>query len=274
MLKRDVSIYRSALEMAGGMAVTGFGDHHVTRAIHNRKLTDFAVVMVESGAGTLRTERAGVVPIKAPALFWLFPGRSHSYGPDAAGWDERWALFSGVLTRDFVRLRLMTEDQPVIQLSDPGEMQRLFSALHGEVLDDTVIGRAAAAATLHRIVVSAARQSVEAKARQHIPEIAQAVAALRQRAFDDVDLAGFADEFSMSSATLRRKFAQATGLSPKAFQLRLRLDRAKELLVSTDQPIEAVATAIGIQDAFYFSRLFQSREHCSPSQFRARNRRG
>ena len=77
----------------------------------------------------------------------------------------------------------------------------------------------------------------------------------------------------MSSATLRRKFALHTGVSPKAFQLRVRLDLAKQLLAATDSPVETVAAAVGIQDAFYFSRLFRNRENCSPSEFRRRHMR-
>ncbi len=61
-------------------------------------------------------------------------------------------------------------------------------------------------------------------------------------------------EFGMSPATLRRRFQAAIGLSPKAFQLRLRIDRAKQLLTTSDLSIEAISNAVGIEDAFYFSR--------------------
>ena len=44
----------------------------------------------------------------------------------------------------------------------------------------------------------------------------------------------FADEIGMSSATLRRKFIATIGMPPKAFQLRLWLERAKEMLSLTD----------------------------------------
>jgi len=77
----------------------------------------------------------------------------------------------------------------------------------------------------------------------------------------------------LSPATLRRKFAAATGLAPKAFQLRLRIDCSKELLATSEMSIEAISRRVGIEDTFYFSRLFQDREHCSPSAFRRRHHR-
>jgi transcriptional regulator GlxA family with amidase domain len=62
-------------------------------------------------------------------------------------------------------------------------------------------------------------------------------------------------------------------MPPKAFQLRLRLDRAKELLALTDDGIETIAETVGFADSFYFSRLFHAREGLAPSAFRARNQR-
>ena len=279
MPDRDFALYRSPPTAAGGLSATGVGRHRVTQAIRNRKLPDFAVVLVEEGQGWLETRAGGSQAVAAPALFWLFPGKTHSYGPDASGWTERWALFEGAMARDFTRLRLMAEQEPVIALHDLAEMQRLFDRLHTELSLDTVLSQSEAAATMHAIVVRAARQAVQWNNRKQDPDFRRAsdfqhvVDELRNCALDPLDLNAFAAKFGMSPATLRRKFALATGLSPKAFQLRIRLDLAKQLLVASDSPVESVAAAVGIHDAFYFSRLFRNRENCSPSAFRGRHRR-
>jgi len=86
-------------------------------------------------------------------------------------------------------------------------------------------------------------------------------------------LAAFAQDFGISAATLRRRFIAATGLPPKALQLRLRIDRAKELLATTDAPIEQIARTVGFEDSFYFARLFLGRESLTPSEFRRRHQR-
>jgi len=273
MTQPSIALYRSPLSESAGLAATGFGQHSVREPILSRILPGCAVVLVERGAGWLQTERTGRVEFSAPALFWLFAHRRHSYGPDRHGWEERWALFDGALVRNFSRLRLMSEDAPLVHLRDLGEMQRLFATLHAEMLDDTALGQASAASTLHRIVVRAARQ---ASAREKLfvdADVETVVDALRNRALQTVDLADFAGQHGMSPATLRRKFLGATGLSPKAYQLRLRIDRAKELLATGELGVEAVAQAVGIEDAFYFARLFRDREDCSPTEFRRRYRR-
>jgi AraC-like DNA-binding protein len=101
-----------------------------------------------------------------------------------------------------------------------------------------------------------------------------ALRALQSRALEEIDLAGLAAEFGVSPATLRRHCVEAYGIPPKVLQGRLRLDRAKELLATSDQTIEAIAAHVGFSDAFYFSRVFNRREGCSPSAFRRLNRRG
>ena len=120
----------------------------------------------------------------------------------------------------------------------------------------------------------AARQATGRSASGAGSDFQRAIDNLRARAAEPLDLEAFAAQFAMSPATLRRKFARHTGLSPKAFQLRIRLDLAKQLLVASDSPVETVAAAVGINDAFYFSRLFRDREACSPSEFRRRHKRG
>lgn len=243
-------------------------------AVRARKLPTYAAVLVEHGQGFLETDAWGRQSVKGPALFWLFPNRQHSYGPDADGWSERWALFEGSLVRDFIRLRLISEQGPIIPLRNLDRAQRLFSNLHADLLEDTNLARASAASALHQIVILSARQTSQSKpSAQEGPDITDIIEALRQRAMQPLDMAAFAAEYGISPATLRRKVTAEVGLPPKGFQLRVRIDHAKELLATTDDKVEIIASKVGIDDAFYFSRLFHERENCTPRVFRARYRR-
>ncbi len=270
-----IALYRSPPSGATSLAVTGFGRQRVTSQLKNRRLPTHAVVMVERGHGWLQSDKAGTIEISGPALFWLPAGMAHGYGPDPGeSWDERWALFSGALADEWLRQRLIDEAAPMVPLENPRKMRHLFTTLQDEFAEDNPLGLAASAATLYRIVIEAARQASRATASAKTDTTIERVAeALEQRAFEPVAMTALASEFGLSPATLRRRFAAATGLSPKAFQLRLRIDRAKQLLTTSDLAIEAISRAIGLDDAFYFSRLFQDRERCSPSEFRRRHRR-
>lgn len=70
--------------------------------------------------------------------------------------------------------------------------------------------------------------------------------------------------------TFKRRFTQATGMSPLEYIHTLRLEEAKQMLESGDESVEAIANEVGYQDASFFSRLFRRRVVLTPAQYRRR----
>jgi len=70
--------------------------------------------------------------------------------------------------------------------------------------------------------------------------------------------------------TFKRRFAQATGMSPLEYVHALRLEEAKHLLEAGDTPVEAIALEVGYQDAGFFGRLFRRKVTMTPAQYRRR----
>ncbi len=91
---------------------------------------------------------------------------------------------------------------------------------------------------------------------------------IEMHAFEPIAIRDLAAEAGLSPFTLSRQFRSATGTSPYAYMLELRIARAKELLRATDGSIRTVAERVGFRDAAYFSRLFASTVGCPPSAYR------
>ncbi|BBU31475.1 AraC family transcriptional regulator [Burkholderia sp. THE68] len=70
--------------------------------------------------------------------------------------------------------------------------------------------------------------------------------------------------------SFKRRFQQATGMSPLAYVHTLRLEEAKQMLETDRQPIEAIANEVGYEDAGFFSRLFRRKVSLTPAQYRRR----
>jgi transcriptional regulator GlxA family with amidase domain len=70
--------------------------------------------------------------------------------------------------------------------------------------------------------------------------------------------------------TFKRRFQKATGLSPLEYVHTLRLEEAKQMLESDNEPVEAIANAVGYEDAGFFGRLFKRKVNLSPAQYRRR----
>lgn len=74
----------------------------------------------------------------------------------------------------------------------------------------------------------------------------------------------------LAERSFKRRFQQATGMSPLEYVQTLRLEEAKQMLESGDEPIEAIANEVGYEDAGFFSRLFRRNVNLSPAQYRKR----
>ncbi|PYZ97408.1 AraC family transcriptional regulator [Alteribacter lacisalsi] len=73
---------------------------------------------------------------------------------------------------------------------------------------------------------------------------------------------------------LSRCMKRTTGLTPGQYLNRYRIERAKELLNTTELDLGAVAVEVGISDRSYFSRLFKKTEGVTPTAFRSLRIRG
>ncbi len=65
-----------------------------------------------------------------------------------------------------------------------------------------------------------------------------------------------------------RGFTRTFGISPHAYILRTRIDRAKTLRGQTRLPMARIARELGFNTQNHFSAVFRSKVGCSPSQYR------
>ena len=237
-----------------------------------RTLDCYAGVFVSSGAGWLRCRGGGgttaTYDIKAPAIFWLLPGVQHSYAPDAGGWNEWWVLFDGEATRAYIDLGCISPTEPVVSLADPAPLELAFSALARACGRDQIDADLEAAAEVHVLLATVRRCARIGRPDTPILE------ALLRDACTPRSVAEHARELGMSLIELRHAVRRAAGCSPKEYILRARLNRAKDLLATTDLTATAIARHVGYDDPAYFSRLFANRTGMPPSRFRTEQRRG
>jgi transcriptional regulator GlxA family with amidase domain len=68
--------------------------------------------------------------------------------------------------------------------------------------------------------------------------------------------------------TLKRRFKAATGTTLINYLQNLRVEAAKRLLESGQQPVDDISVEIGYEDASFFRRLFKRLTGLTPSQYR------
>ena len=65
-----------------------------------------------------------------------------------------------------------------------------------------------------------------------------------------------------------RLFKESTGQSPYKYLSQYRIDKAKDLLISTNLSVNEIALRVGFDDMSSFIYLFKQHMHVSPLQFR------
>ncbi len=75
----------------------------------------------------------------------------------------------------------------------------------------------------------------------------------------------------LSPNHFHRIFTRAMGITPNNFITKLKLDRAKELLIRTNLPVSEISVRCGFENIPYFSFLFKKNTDLSPGEFRKRH---
>lgn len=104
------------------------------------------------------------------------------------------------------------------------------------------------------------------------PEVVKAVAHyMRENIGNKLTLKELAAYSGYSANHFSALFRHETGLAPIAYFNRMKVDYACSLLRSTAMKINQICFKVGIEDSYYFSRLFRLHTGCSPKAYRMRH---
>lgn len=82
---------------------------------------------------------------------------------------------------------------------------------------------------------------------------------------EEITLEKLAQDQFLSPTYLSKIFKEATEMSPTNYLIEIRLKRAKDMLKNDQLTIKEVASAVGYQDAYHFSKSFKKLYGISPS---------
>jgi AraC-like DNA-binding protein len=83
-----------------------------------------------------------------------------------------------------------------------------------------------------------------------------------------------ARELHIGHSSFRQAFKAQTGLSPKQYQLQIRLQKVQEFLGNTSKSVGEIAEILGFNTAFHLSNQFKKHVGLAPQIWRKRLERG
>ncbi|MEM5028588.1 AraC family transcriptional regulator [Priestia sp. WB3] len=93
-----------------------------------------------------------------------------------------------------------------------------------------------------------------------------------QQCCEHITIQEMAEEFNLSPSYLSKYIARKLGKSFSEIRQEIRLEKACEMITSSNLQINDIATAVGYQNVEHFIRLFKKKYHLTPHQYRLNNK--
>lgn len=250
--------------------------HHYFHWLVGRRLSDYQVLYITKGKGIFESEITGIRRISAGDVFILFPGVWHRFKPDNdSGWDEYWVEFNGDLIKHYRSKEYLNPENPVISIGIEGEIAgnflKILELIKKEKPGFQYIASGILLQILGQMFASKKYHSFEGKEIEE--KIKQAKLAILENLSHTIMQEELAKSVGLGYSLFRKKFKEYTGVSPARYQIGLRMNKAKDLLITSNLSLKEIAHNLGFETADYFFRLFRQKTGVTPSDFREKNKR-
>ena len=105
---------------------------------------------------------------------------------------------------------------------------------------------------------------------QHIESLKNMIGFIRDHYSDHISLSDIAEAGNMSRSNCNNIFKKYTGHTPNEYLIRYRLDRALELLSTTDESVGKISGMSGFSSSSYMTEQFVRCYQITPREFRKR----
>lgn len=84
----------------------------------------------------------------------------------------------------------------------------------------------------------------------------------------ELSIEDIAKELYISRSAFQKKFIEYFGMTPIEYRTKKRLEKAKQLLETTDLPIKDISESLGFYDIAYFYKVFKKSLTITPKEYR------
>jgi AraC family transcriptional regulator, arabinose operon regulatory protein len=239
---------------------------------------DWLISLTVGGAGRYRLDGMEVIA-RAGMVVLLAPGTPHDYATfgEQEPWQFYWAHFlprAGWMA--WLKFPQVRPGLAAITISSAEVLQQMVSAFQ-RVLRENAVRRPfqedLAQNALEEVIIRLAQQQYRPAERFVDPRAGQIQAYLEQHYSHPLSLGEIAQHVSLSPWRVSHLYRNQTGHTITEALTQLRLHQAARLLAYTSRTMLEIATDIGFESAYYFSRAFKKVYGISPLAYRKKMRK-
>jgi len=206
-------------------------------------------------------------------FFILPPGEPHVYGAVKGGaWTIYWIHFCGSHAAIYAEGMQTPQDIRVALNSRIRDRINIFEEILSTLQESTSLEHLRyASSVLHHFLASMrflSQYRHASQSRSATNPVDSTIHFMKENLEHHITLQDVLRYSGYSQSHLSFLFKQQTGQSPLAYFNRLKIEYACQLLRETDMQVNQICYKIGIDDPFYFSRLFRKLMGVSPKEFR------
>lgn len=240
------------------------GDFHCTARYRvNREQYNSILVLLVLGGELLLRQEGAELAAKGGELLLADCYRQHEYWA-TQDTHTLWVHFDGANSRElFAELKQQRGQKQKYGQEVLETVQGIVKGV-SEALPESELS-----IQLHTLLCRLlSGNSVPEQANTRGSQIAKGKEYMKQHLEKSVSIEEIAEYVSMSASYFTKAFREATGFSPYEYLLRLRLEKAKELLLQTELPVGEVAYRSGFHSDSNFIYFFKKETGISPLKFR------
>lgn len=254
----------------------GHAEGYCFKPQRGRTLNAYQLLYLSEGEGVFRSDHVHETKVKAGDMFMLFPGEWHTYRPSTAkGWKCFWIGFRGKNIDERVKAGFLSVEKQVFHVGFSNEIVSLYKEAYKTAQEEAPFAQMNLAGIVSHLIgkmLSLERQTIEEKDSKHVDIVNKALLRIRESLEGTLTIQQIAQELGVSYSSFRKLFKEYTGFAPALYQQTLRMQRAKELLSTTDESIKQIAYRLNYDSPDYFSTKFKSQTGMKPFDFRAMTR--
>lgn len=217
--------------------------------------------------------------VKENQYFILPAGVPHTYAADATTpWTIYWIHFRGALARYYATGYTYPVDVSPSIVSRINTRINLFEEIYNTLKSSFAIENIRyAMATLHHYLASLRYiqqyRNADPKSQNDENDIVNVIIHFFNENLEHrLSLKEIAEFSGLSPSRLSSVFKERTGHSPLNYFNFMKIRRACELLDNTKMKLNQISLKLGIDDQYYFSRLFSKIMGVSPKSYRTRTK--
>lgn len=233
--------------------------------------------LVYAGEIALAVDRRREERRKGPLVFLTSPEHYYEYSsPGVLARDHYWVCFYGPKVEMYREggLFRIDPDQPFFHLRQPELFREKMEELIRIVQSGREHDRAVCLLETLLFTVQADAESAPEETDYYRERFAELMARIAKCPEKKWDFEEEARKMSVSLNHFNRLFRKYHQTSPHHCVIRARMRKAAELLLNTNASVAEIALAVGLENEFYFSRLFKKRFSLPPSGYRREFRGG